>query len=76
MNLLQLPAKDVNAYGRSLLDLLFTKAEQAISVVLPTKKSNKQPLSPQRVQLLFGKSYWHNTAINFDALPFHYFQIV
>ena len=55
MNLLQIPAKDNSAYGRCVLDMLFTRAEQAASVILPTKKSSKPPLSPTRVRKLFGK---------------------
>ena len=54
MNLLQIPARDMRAYGRSLLDILFTKEQQGASVVLKTPKSTKPPLPPQQVQLLFG----------------------
>ena len=50
-----MPARDMTAYGRSLLDVLFSKEEQGSSVVLKTKKSIKPPLSPRRVQKLFGK---------------------
>ena len=55
INLLQMPARDMTAYGRSLLDVLFNKEEQGSSVILKTKKSIKPPLSPRRVQKLFGK---------------------
>ena len=55
INLLQMPARDMAAYGRSLLDVLFTKEEQGSCVILKTKKSIKPPLSPRRVQKLFGK---------------------
>lgn len=56
MNLLRIPAKDINAYGRALLDHLFSKQEQKASVVLKTKKSEKPPLSPRRVEKMFGMS--------------------
>ena len=56
MNLLRIPAKDAYAYGRALLDHLFTKQEQKSSIVLKTKKSDKPPLSPVRVEKMFGTS--------------------
>jgi len=40
VNLLQLSAKDAYAYGRSLLDALFSKEELAKSLVYKSKKSN------------------------------------
>jgi hypothetical protein len=52
---LRVPAKDVNAYGRALLDLLFTKQEQKTSIVMKSKKSSKQPLDQSRVEKMFGK---------------------
>lgn len=55
INLLQIPARDAYAYGRSLLEVLFTKEELSSSVVYKTKKSEKPPLPPDRVQLMFGK---------------------
>ncbi len=55
VNLLNIPFKDANAYGRNLLDILFTKEEQKHSVVLATKKSPKPPLDRERVERLFGK---------------------
>ena len=55
VNLLRVPAKDVNAYGQALLDLLFTKQEQKTSIVMKSKKSNKPPLDPARVEKMFGK---------------------
>ena len=42
-------------YGRSILDVLFTKEELGRSVVMKTKKSEKPPLPPEKIQLLFGK---------------------
>lgn len=41
VNLQQIPAKDMCTYGWNLLDSLFTKEEQAGSVVIRTKKSSK-----------------------------------
>lgn len=55
VNLIQIPARDPYAYGRSVLEILFTKEELAKSVVLKSKKSGKPPLSPPRVQKLFGE---------------------
>ena len=55
MNLLRVPAKDASAYGRALLDLLFTKQEQKASIVLKSKKTKKPPLDPVRVEKMFGK---------------------
>lgn len=57
MNLLKIPAKDAYSYGRSLLDLLFSKEEQKGSVIFKTKKSEKPPLSPRRVEKMFGKYF-------------------
>ena len=54
MNLLQIPTKDANVYGRALLDALFTKSEQASGVVLKSKKSNRSPPDEAKVQLLLG----------------------
>ena len=56
INLKQVPAKDAYAYARNILDVLFTKEELSKSVLLKTKKSEKPPLSPGRVQTLFGES--------------------
>lgn len=55
MNLLKIPAKDAYSYGRSLL---FSKEEQKGSVIFKTKKSEKPPLSPRRVEKMFGKYFW------------------
>ena len=54
-----MPAKDAKAYGRALLDLLFTKHEQKASVVLKSKKTTKPPLDPARVEKMFGKIVCH-----------------
>ena len=60
INLLRVPAKDVNAYGRALLDLLFTKQEQKSSIVMKSK-SSKPPLDQARVEKMFGKINRINT---------------
>uniref|UniRef100_A0A1X7UPM5 Uncharacterized protein n=1 Tax=Amphimedon queenslandica TaxID=400682 RepID=A0A1X7UPM5_AMPQE len=52
--LLKIEAKDSNAYGRNLLDVLITKSEQKNGILLQSKKSTKPALDPERVQLLFG----------------------
>lgn len=52
--LLKIEAKDSYAYGRNLLDVLFTKSEQKNGILLQSKKSSKPALDPERVQLLFG----------------------
>ena len=38
INLLHIPARDMTAYGRSLLDVLISKEKQASSVVINTKQ--------------------------------------
>ena len=43
INLLQIPARDMTAYGRSLLDVLISKEEKGSSVVLKTKKVQSLP---------------------------------
>lgn len=65
---MHIPAKDMCAYGRSLLDVLFSKEEQARSVLVRTPKSAKPPLSPRRVQLLFGE-FLGNLSDGFSTLP-------
>ncbi len=55
VNLLRIPARDAYAYGRRLLDVLFTKSEQRASILLTSKKTNKPPLDQQRVHKLFGE---------------------
>jgi hypothetical protein len=54
VNLMRIPSKDACAYGRAMLDQLFTKEEQKQSIVLKSKKSVKPPLSPKRVEKMFG----------------------
>ena len=58
------------AYGRALLDILFTKEQQAASVVLRTPKSSKPPLPPNEVKLLFGMyaSSYNSTSQLFSHL--------
>ena len=67
MNLLRVPAKDASAYGRALLDLLFTKQEQKASVVL---KSKKTPLDSVRVEKMFGKHIIEGVYIARNLLNF------
>ena len=55
INLLKQPAKDVCAYARNLLDFLFTKTEQKASVLFKSKKTEKPPLDPARVGIIFGE---------------------
>ncbi len=55
VNLLRIPARDAYAYGRRLLDVLFTKIEQRASILLTFKKTNKPALDQQRVHKLFGE---------------------
>ena len=56
VNLMHVPAKDVNAYGRALLDLLFTKHEQKALVIFESKTTSKQPLDPAQVEKIFGEN--------------------
>ena len=55
VNFMRIPSKDAYAYGLALLDQLFTKEEQKESIALKSKKSLKPPLSPKRVEKMFGK---------------------
>ena len=67
INLLRIPSKDAGAYGRALLDTLFTKAEQRSHVLFKTSKSSKPPLDRAKVGLMFGK-YYHR-------LTYRYIQV-
>ena len=58
VSVLQIPARDAYAYGRSLLEVIFSKEELSKSVIFKTKKSNKPPLRSEGVQLMFGKLVW------------------
>ena len=60
ISLLRIPSKDASAYGRALLDTLFTKAEQKAHVLFKTSKSNKPPLDRAQVELMFGKNIDNN----------------
>ena len=55
--LLTVMAKDAVTYGRRLLDMMFSKAEQKMSLVHKThaKKSSKPTLDQAKVKLLMGK---------------------
>ena len=54
-NLLKVLAKDEKVYGRALLDILFSKDEQATGLVVATN-SGRPLLDEDEVHLLFGKS--------------------
>ena len=55
-NLLKVHAKDAGAYGRALLDILFTKEEQLGRCILRTPLNPDKPLLDQdKVHMLFGK---------------------
>ncbi len=58
VNLLSLFGKDALAYGRILLDQLFTKEEQRGSLFhkTHTTKSTKSTLDQAKVDILFGES--------------------
>lgn len=58
INLLTVPARDAMAYGRALLDILFTKSEQCSSIfyIKVDKKSERPLLDRKRAQLLYGKT--------------------
>ena len=57
VDLLSLYGKDALAYGRVLLDHLFTKQEQKSSLFHKThsNKSMKPTLEKERVELLYGE---------------------
>lgn len=50
-----MPANNPLAYGRILLDILFTRQELKESILFKHFKSAKPPLDRQRVDLLFSK---------------------
>ena len=54
-NLLRLYANNPTAYGRQLLDTLFTREELKVSLLFTSSKSDKPGLDRDRVDLLFGK---------------------
>jgi hypothetical protein len=56
MNILHIPAKDAYAYGRRLIEILFTKEERMESLVFKSDRSEKRGLPPERVELMLGKS--------------------
>ncbi len=51
-----IPARDAYAYGRNLLEVLFSKEELARSVIIKSVKSKKPALDQERIQLAFGMS--------------------
>ena len=55
INLLNLHASDELAYGRMLLDALFTRTELKDSLVFATIRSEKAGLDRRRVEMLLSK---------------------
>ena len=55
INLLNLHASDELAYGRMLLDALFTRTELKDSLVFATIRSEKAGLDRRRVEMLLRK---------------------
>lgn len=53
MDVRHLPAKDVYAYALALLDVMFTKAELARSLIYSSPKSSKPGLPGDRVRRFF-----------------------
>ena len=56
MDLFKVPAKDALAYGRNLLDILFSKSEQKSGILFASNRSTKPALDLERATLLIGKS--------------------
>ena len=56
VNLMRLPAATPYAFGLAVVDALFTKQELASSLLFESKKSEKPPLDPKRVETLLGVS--------------------
>ena len=56
VNLLTLRASDPEKYALVLMDALFTDNEMAASCYTETKRSKKDPLPADRVELLESKS--------------------
>ena len=54
VSILRIPAKDPYAYGRALLDIVFTKEEQKSSTLMLMTKSYKRPLNQEKVHKLIG----------------------
>ena len=64
INVMKLPTRDAYSFALQLLDLLFTKEEQAGSLMFKSKKSEKPALDEQKVaqlielvQLRFGNDW-------------------
>ncbi len=55
IQLLSIQGKDAIAYGRAVLDVLFSKEEQKKSLLYASKKSNKPGLNRELVSLLTGE---------------------
>ena len=54
-------ANNATAYGRMLLDTLFTRQELKDSLLFASKKSEKPALDRAKVELLLGKWIIHTT---------------
>ena len=55
INLLNLHASNEPAYGRTLLDALFSRNELKESLLFTSKKSDKPGLDRRKVELLLSK---------------------
>lgn len=54
-NLLRVYGRDQYAYGRTLLEIMFTKQELAQRLLFKMKRSNKPALDEDKVDLLLSK---------------------
>ena len=52
---MKLRAKDALAYGRNLLDTLFSKSDQKSGILFASNRSTKPALDIERATLLIGK---------------------
>ena len=64
INLLKVHAADEFAYGRMLLDTLFTRAELKESLVYKSKLSEKPGLDTKKVELLLSSNLNTNTILS------------
>lgn len=58
VNLLTLQAPDPEKYALVLMDALFSDSEMATSCYVATKRSKKNPLPPEKIELLESKPYY------------------
>ena len=54
VNVMRIPARDEYSFALNLMDMMFTKAELASSLLFKSKKSEKPELDPIRVQRMLG----------------------